>query len=50
MNKFRILIAVMSLTLAAFPSGAQLLDDYSHIRGNHYFGWAQDEQTIRREL
>ena len=34
----------------AFPAKADLLKDYSHIRGNHYFGWQQDEATIRKEL
>ena len=36
--------------MAAFPAKAELLKDYSHIRGNHYFGWNQDEATIRKEL
>lgn len=45
-------IVLFTLLLLAFimPARAELLSDYSHIRGNHYFGWQQDETTIRREL
>lgn len=50
MKRFRLLLASMFLICAAMPARAQLLDDYSHIRGNHYFGWNQDEETIRKEL
>ena len=42
---------IFNLLIFVFLSiqvNAQLLNDYSHIRGNHYFGWHQDEQTICR--
>lgn len=43
-------LIILLLSLFCLPAGAELLNDYSHIRGNHYFGWDQDEQTIRKEL
>jgi hypothetical protein len=49
----RHIACIFNLLIFAFLSiqvNAQLLNDYSHIRGNHYFGWHQDEQTICREL
>ena len=44
------LLILCLLAFVCMPAKAQLLKDYSHIRGNHYFGWQQDEQTIRKEL
>ena len=46
----RLALAGLLLTALLLPARAGLLKDYSHIRGNHYFGWSQDEATIRREL
>ncbi len=46
----RWLLAILFVAGAALPAKAELLKDYSHIRGNHYFGWNQDEATIRKEL
>lgn len=46
------LIALLLMAALAIPATAKVHveKDYSYIRGNHYFGWQQDEQTIRKEL
>jgi len=50
MKPLKLILVTLFILGTALPSKAQLLDDYSHIRGNHYFGWNQDEATIRKEL
>ncbi|MBP5537391.1 MAG: cellulase family glycosylhydrolase [Bacteroidales bacterium] len=50
MKPLKLLAGILLLAAVALPAKADLLKDYSHIRGNHYFGWQQDEATIRKEL
>lgn len=50
MKRLKLLAGILLLAALALPCNAGLLKDYSHIRGNHYNGWRQDEATVRREL